>query len=138
MEDEDKVEEEDEDKEEDKDEDDRKEPRMIAHGKMINTSADITDTMVDDEPAVLPQHGQQIGEHTAQPQPPLPAARSQTPEPPPRPLSPETNTCCGMEVLGLLTPGKPRPAGLTQGEAEAVGNISDVNVNQRVAWNIGG
>jgi hypothetical protein len=72
------VEEEDEDEEEDKDVDDGKEPRTIGQGEMVNTSGDDADTMVDDEPTVLPEQrrdmgqGQEMREHTPWPQPPAP------------------------------------------------------------------
>jgi len=36
---------------------------------MVNTSADDVDTMVDDEPIVLPEQGQETREHTPRPQP---------------------------------------------------------------------
>ena len=126
------VEEEDEDEEEDKDEDDGKEPRTIGQGEMVNTSADDADTMVDDEPTVLPEQGQEMREHTPRPQPPAPAPRPQTPEPSPRPRTPETHTLSGLQFLGLVTPQKPRPAAPTLREAEAAGNTSDVDVEQQL------
>jgi hypothetical protein len=45
-------------KEEDEDEDDGKEPQMIGQGEIINTSADDVDTMVDEQPIVLPEQAQ--------------------------------------------------------------------------------
>jgi hypothetical protein len=56
-------EEEDEEKEdaeevEDQDEDDGNEPLTLGQGEMVNTSADNVDTMVDDQPIVLPEQGQ--------------------------------------------------------------------------------
>jgi hypothetical protein len=66
-------EEEDEDVEEDQDEDDDKEPRRIDQGELVNTSADNVDTMVDDQPIVLPEQGQEMRKHTPWPQPPAPA-----------------------------------------------------------------
>jgi len=63
----------DEDEEEDKDEDDGKEPRTIGQGAMVNISADCVDTMVGDEPIVLPEQCQEMGEHTPRPQRPAPA-----------------------------------------------------------------
>ena len=44
----------DEDEEEDKN-DDGKEPWTIRQGEMVNTSAYDVDTMVDDQPIVLPE-----------------------------------------------------------------------------------
>jgi hypothetical protein len=58
--DEEEVEEDDEDEEEEKDEDDGKEPRTIGQREMVNTSADDADTMVNDEPTVLPAQGQEM------------------------------------------------------------------------------
>jgi hypothetical protein len=83
------VEEEDEDEEEeDKDEDDGKKPRTIGQGEMVNTSADDGDTMVHDEPTVLPTQGKEMHEHTPRPQPQSPAPGLQTPKPSPRPRTP--------------------------------------------------
>ena len=98
---------------------------------MVNTSADDADTMVDDEPTVLPEQSQEMREHTPRPHPPAPAPRPQTPEPPPRPQTPETHTLSRLESLGLVTPQKPRPAAPTWREAELAGNPSDVNVEQQ-------
>jgi hypothetical protein len=120
------------DEDEEEDEDNGKEPRTIGQGEMVNTSADDVDTMVDDEPTVLPEQGQEMREHTPRPQPPAPAPRPQTPEPPPRPRTPETHTLSGLEFLGLVTPQKPRPAAPTLREAEAAGNTSDVDVEQQL------
>jgi len=109
-EDEEVVEEEDEDEEEDQDEDDGKELRTLGQGEMVNTSADDVDTMVDDQPIVLPEQGQEMCEHIPWPQPP---------EPRPRPRTPETHPLSGLEHLRLVTPQKPRPAVPTLREAEA-------------------
>jgi hypothetical protein len=123
-----------EDEEEDKDENDGKEPRTIGQGEMVNTSADNADTMVDDEPTVLPEQGQEMEqcqemrEHTPRPLPPAYAPGTQTPEPPPRPQTPETHILSGLQILGLVTLQKPRPAAPTLREADAVGNTSDVIV----------
>jgi hypothetical protein len=70
----------DEDEEEDKDEDDGKEPLMIGQGEMVDTSADHVDTMVDDQPIVLPEQCQEMREHTQRPQLPAPAPWPQTPD----------------------------------------------------------
>jgi hypothetical protein len=123
------VEEEDEDEEEDQDEDDGKEPRTLGQGEMVNTSADDVDTMVDDQPIVLPEQGQEIRKHTPRPQPLAPGPRPQSPEPRPRPRTPETHPLSGLEHLGLVTPQKPRPAVPTLRKAEAAGNTSDVDVD---------
>jgi len=106
QEDEEEEEEEDEDEEEDKDEDDGKEPRTIGQGEIVNTSADDANTMVDDEPTVLPEQGQDMCQHTPRPQPPAPAPRPQTLEPSPRPGTLETPTLSGLEFLGIVTPQK--------------------------------
>jgi hypothetical protein len=113
------VEEEDEDEEEDKDEDDGKEPWTIGQGEMVDTSADDADIMVDDEPTVVLEQGQEMREHTPRPQPQAPAPRQLTLELPPRPRTPETHTHSGLEFLGLVTPQEPRPVALTMREAEA-------------------
>jgi hypothetical protein len=49
---------------EDKDENDGKEPRTIGQGKMVNTSCVDVHTMVDDQPIVLPEQGQEMHDHT--------------------------------------------------------------------------
>jgi hypothetical protein len=129
---EDEKKEDEEEEEVDEDEDDGKEPRTIGQGEMVNTSADDVDTMVDDQPIVLPEQCQEMREHTPRPQPPAPAPRPQTPDPGPRPRTPETHPLSGLEHLGLVTPQKPRPAVPTQREAEAAGNTSDVDVDQQL------
>jgi len=75
----DEVEEEYEVEEEDQDEDNGKEPWTIGQGEMVNTSADDADTMVENEPTVLPEQGQKMNEHTPRPQPLAPAPCSQSP-----------------------------------------------------------
>jgi hypothetical protein len=99
---------------------------------MVNTSADDADTMVDDQPTVLREQCREMREHTPRPQPPAPAPLPQTPEPCLRPRTSETHTISGLEFLGLVTPQKPRTAAPTQPEAEAAGNISDVDVEQQL------
>ena len=64
-----------EEEDEDEDEDNGKEPRMLGQGEMVNTSADNVDTMVVDEPTVLPKQGQEMSEHTPRPQLQAPAPR---------------------------------------------------------------
>ena len=129
---EEEVEEEDEDEEEDKDEDDGKEPWTIGQGVMVNTSAYDADTMVDDEPTVLPEQGQEMHKYTQQLQPPAPAPQPQTLEPPPQPRTPETYTLSGLEILGLVTPQKLLLRAPTLGEAEAARNTTDVDVEQQL------
>ena len=116
------------DEDQEEDEDNNTEPRTIGQGEMVNTSADDADTMVDDEPTVLPVQGQEMRDHTPRPQPPAPAPRPQTPEPSPRPRTPEIHTLIGLEFLGLVMQHKPPPAGPTLREAEATGNTSAVDV----------
>ena len=82
----------DEDEEEDEDEDNGKKPRTIGQGDMVNTSANDADTMVDDQPTVLPSQGQEIREHTPRPQ---------TLEPCPGPQTPETHTVSVPEFWGF-------------------------------------
>ena len=57
-------EEEDDNEDEDEDEDDGREPRMIGQGEMVYTLADNVDTMVDNQPIVLPQQGQEMLKYT--------------------------------------------------------------------------
>jgi hypothetical protein len=59
-EDEKEVEEEDQDEEKDQDENDGKELQTIGNGEMVNKAADDVDTMVDDQPIVLPEGGQEM------------------------------------------------------------------------------
>jgi hypothetical protein len=116
----------------DEDEDNGKEPWTIGQGEMVNTSEDDADTMVDDQPTVLPEQGQEMRKQTPWPQPLALTPRPQTPESRPRPRTPETHSLSGLEFLGLVTPPKPRPAAPTLREAEAAGNISDVDVEQQL------
>jgi hypothetical protein len=131
-EDEEQEEEVDEDEEEAEDEDNGKEPRTIGQGEMVNSSVADADTTIDDQPAMLPEHGQEMREHTPRPQPPAAAPCPQTPEPRPPLRTLVTHTVSGMEFWRLLTPKKPRPAAPTLQQAEAAGNISDVNVEQQL------
>ena len=128
-EDEEEVEEEDEDDEEDQDEDDGKEPQMLGHGEMVKTLADDVDTMVYNQPLLLPEQDQEMREHTPRTQPPAPNPRPQTPEPSPRPRTLVTRPVSGMEHLWHFMPQKPRPAVPTLREDEAAGNTSDVDVD---------
>ena len=129
---EEEVDEEDEEEEEDKDEDDGKEPRTIGPGEMVNSSADDTDTIVDDVPTVQPGQGQEMREHTQRPHAPAPAPRPPTPAPLPRPQTPVTQTLSGLESVRLVTPQKPRLAAPTLRGAEAAGNTLDVAVEQQL------
>jgi len=97
-------EEENQDEEEDKDEDDGKEPRMIGQGESVNTFADNVDTMVDNQPIVLPEQDQVICKYTQQPQPPASAPLPYTPDPCPSPWTPETHPICSLQHLGIVTP----------------------------------
>jgi len=120
---EEEVEEEEHDQEvedEDEDEDDGKEPQTIGQGEMVNTLADDIDTMVDDQPTVLPKQVQEMCEHTPRPQSPARAAR---------PQSSETHPLSGREHLGLVTPQKPRPVVPTVRDPEAARNTPDAAVD---------
>jgi hypothetical protein len=75
---------------------------------MVNTSGDDVDPMVEDQPIVLAEHGQEMRE--PRPQLPAPSPRPQTLEPRTRPRIPETHPFSGLEHLGLGTSQKPRPA----------------------------
>jgi hypothetical protein len=80
-------EEEHQEQEEDENENDGKEPRTIGQGEMVNTSADNVDAMVDDQPIVPPEQGQEMCEHT-----PLPQPRASAPRPHIPGASPPTST----------------------------------------------
>jgi len=130
--------EEDEDEEEDKDEDDGKEPRTFGQGEIINPSADDEDTMLDNQPILLPEQGQEMSEHTPRSQPPAPTPQPQTPDPRPRPRTPVTHPFSGLEHLGILTPEKPRPVVPTLPETEAGRNTRDVDVDQQLLIELAG
>jgi hypothetical protein len=66
--------------EEEEDEDDGKEPRTIGQGEEVNTSTDDVDTMVDDQPHVLPDQHPMVCKHTPRPQPLASTPRPQTSE----------------------------------------------------------
>ena len=51
----------------DEDEDEGKEPRAIGQGAMVNISADAVDTRVQNQPIMLPVHGQEVCEGTIWP-----------------------------------------------------------------------
>jgi hypothetical protein len=120
------------DEDEEENEDNGKEPRTIGQGEMVNTSADDVVTMVDDEPTVRLEQGQEMREHTPWLHPLAPAPQLETLEPPPRPRTPETHTLSALEFSGRVTPQKPRPAVPPLREAEAAGNTSDVDVEQQL------
>jgi hypothetical protein len=118
--------------EEDKDDDDGKEPRTIGQGEMVNTSADDVDTMVDNQPILLPEQGQEMREHTPQPQHLAPAPQPQIPDLSPQPHTPQTHPLSALEHYGLAMPQKLRPAVPTLREAEGAGNTSYVDVDQEL------
>jgi hypothetical protein len=124
-----KEDEQEEDQEEE-DGDDGKEPRTIGQGEVVNTFADDADTMVNDQPIVLPEQGQEMREPLSQS--PAPTPRPQTPEPRRRPPTPETHPLSGLEHFRLVTPQKARPAVSTFREAEAAGNTSNVDADQQL------
>ena len=123
----------DEDEEEDEDEDEAngKESRTIGQGEMVNTLADDAVTLVYDQPTVLPEQGQEMGEHTSRLQPPAPAQRPPTTEPCPQPRTPETHTLSGLKFLGLVSPRRPRRVAPTLREAAAAGNSWDVDMDHQ-------
>jgi hypothetical protein len=75
----------DEDGEEDEDEDENNgnEPRTIGQGEMVNILTYNADTIIDDQPTVLPAQGQETGKQNRQPQPVVPGPHPQTREPRP-------------------------------------------------------
>jgi len=56
-----------------------KEHPTIGQEQMVNTSADDVDTMVNNQPIVLPEQGQKMSKHSPRPQPPAPAPWLQNP-----------------------------------------------------------
>ena len=130
--DEEEVEEEDEDEGKDKDENDGNKPRMIGQGEKVNTLADDVDTMVDNQPIVLPEQCQEMRKYTPRPQPLASAPQPQTTEPRQQPRTLETHLLSGMEHLGLVTLEKPRPVVPTLQEAETAKNSSDADVDQQL------
>ena len=126
------------DEEQDEDEDDGKKPRTIGQGEMVNTLADNVDTMVDNQPIVLPEQGQEMRQHTPWPQPPAPAPRPHTLEPYPRPQTPQTDPLGGLEFLGTVVPQQPCPAVPTLRKAEAAGNTPDVDVDKQLLGELAG
>jgi hypothetical protein len=120
----------DEGEQEDEDEDNGKQPWKIGQGEMVNTSADNADMMVDDQPTMPPEQGQEMREDIRRPQSPAPGQRPQSPEASPRLRTPTTHTLSGLVCLGLVTPHKPRPLAPTLRKAEAAANILDVNVER--------
>jgi len=99
---------------------------------MVDSSADDADTMVDDQPIVLPEQGQEMAEHTPRPQPLAPAPCPQSSEPRPRPRTLETHPPTGLEHSALVMAQNPRPAVPSLREAEAPANTSDVDVDQQL------
>jgi len=129
---EEEEEEEDENEEEDKDEDDGKEPRTIGQGEMVNSLADDVDDMSDNQPIMLPEQGHGMREDTLWPHPLAPAPLRHSPEPRPRPWTPETHPLGGLDHLALVTPQKPRWAVPTVREDETSRTSSDVDVDQQL------
>jgi len=105
---------------------------MNGQGEMVNTSANNVDTRAEDQPIVIPEQGQEMIEHTWQPQPLAPTPQLQTPEPHPHPWTPVTDPLSGLQDLGHVTEQKPRPAVPIFQEAEADRHSSCVDVNQQL------
>ena len=99
---------------------------------MVNTWADDVDTMVDDQPMIIPGQGEEMREHTPRPQPPQPAPQPQTLEPRPPPQTPQTHPLSRLEQLRLVTPQNPCLAVPTLREAGATVNTSYVDVDQQL------
>jgi len=125
-------EEEEEEEDVDEDDDDGKEPWTIGQGEMVNTSPDNADTMVDDEPTVLPGQRQEMCKYIPWPQPLAPTPRQQTPAPRSLPHTPETHLLRVLEHLGLVRPQKPCAAARTLREAEAAGNTTHLDMDQQL------
>ena len=104
------VQHEDEYEDEDEDDDDGKEPQTISQGEMVNTLGDNVDSMVDDQPTMLPEKSHEMREHTPWRQPLAPGPQPQTLECHPRPQTLETHPFSWQEIVGSLMPQNPRPA----------------------------
>jgi hypothetical protein len=98
---------------------------------MVNISAADANAMAENTATVLPERCEKMPEHTSQPYPLAPAQRLQIPEPHPLPPTPETRTLSGLQLLGLVTPQKPRPVAHTPPELEETRNTPAVNVEQQ-------
>jgi len=120
----------DENKEEDEDEDNGIEPWPIGQGEMVNTSAANVDTMVEDQPSLVPEQGQVMREHTPWPELPAPALWPHNLGPCRWPWFPETHPLSRLECLGLAMPERPRMIALTLRDSEALWNMSHGNVHQ--------
>jgi len=107
---EEEEEEEEENEEEDEDEDDGKDPQTVGQREMVNALANDVGTMVEDQPMVLPDQGQEMCEHTQWPQLLGPAPYPQTAEPRRWPQTTETHTLGGRECSRLVTPQKTSPS----------------------------
>jgi len=123
---------EEEEDEEDEDEDDGHEPRMIHLGELANASADDVDTIVDDQPLVSAEQGQEMRNHTSEPQSPAPAPWAHTLEPRPWPRTPETSLFGGLDFLWLVMLQQPRPAVPTPQPDEAARYTLDPDVGQQL------
>jgi len=124
--------EENEDDDEYEDEDEGKDCWTIGKGEMVNSSADDVHIMVDNQPTVRREQGQEMREHTTPPPLPASAPQPQTPEPRQRPQTPETHPLSWLEFWRLLTPQIPHPATPTLKEAKTAGNTADVDVEQQL------
>jgi len=99
---------------------------------MVNILANNADTKVDDQAIVLPDHGQEIREHTPRPQPLAPAPWTKSPDTPTRPRTLEIHRFCGLENIELGIPQKTRPAVPTVQEAETAGTTSNVDMDHQL------
>jgi hypothetical protein len=117
---------------EDKDENDGKEPWTIGQGEMVTTLGVDVHPMVDDQPIVLPEQGQEMHDHTQRRHPLASDPVPQTPEPCLQPRTLVTYPLSGLQHLGLVTPQKPTLAVPTLREAEGGGDTMDVDVDQQL------
>jgi hypothetical protein len=86
-------------------------------GEMVNPSADDVYPLVDKGPSVLPDQGQEMHEHTPQPEAPVPTPWPEALEPCPGQQPPATHPLSRLHLLGLVMPQKPHTVVTTQGEA---------------------
>jgi len=88
--------------------------------------------MVRDRAILGPEQGQELREHTPQPQPAAPAPRPHTLDPHPRPQTSETHSLSVLEHLGSVALEKPRTAVPPLRKAKAARDTSDVDVDHQL------
>jgi hypothetical protein len=99
---------------------------------MVYTLADNVDTMIDNQRIVLPEQGQEMGEHTPCPQPLEPAPRPGTLDPGLRLQTPETSLLSWLEYLWCLKMQNPRLEEPTLLEVDPPRSSSDMDMYKQL------